>query len=53
MLYVTSEAYPFCKTGGLADVAGQFAPRPGGGGCRDRRSSCPYTTRSAPSGGRK
>ena len=24
LLYVTSEAYPFCKTGGLADVAGSL-----------------------------
>ena len=24
VLYVTSEAYPFCKTGGLADVAGSL-----------------------------
>ena len=24
ILYVTSEAYPFCKTGGLADVAGSL-----------------------------
>ena len=24
--YVTSEAYPFCKTGGLADVAGSLPP---------------------------
>ena len=23
ILYVTSEAVPFCKTGGLADVAGR------------------------------
>ena len=51
VLYVTSEAYPFCKTGGLADVAGSLPPalrrvsRP--------PSSCPCTTRSAPSGGRK
>ena len=22
ILYVSSEAFPFCKTGGLADVAG-------------------------------
>jgi len=26
ILYVTSEAVPFCKTGGLADVAGR-SPR--------------------------
>ena len=26
LLYVTSEAYPFCKTGGLADVAGSLPP---------------------------
>ena len=24
ILYVTSEAVPFCKTGGLADVAGSL-----------------------------
>ena len=28
LLYVTSEAYPFCKTGGLADVAGSLPPAP-------------------------
>ena len=26
ILYVTSEAVPFCKTGGLADVVGSLAP---------------------------
>lgn len=26
ILYVTSEAYPFCRTGGLADVAGSLPP---------------------------
>ena len=26
ILYVTSEAAPFCKTGGLADVAGSLPP---------------------------
>ena len=26
VLYVASEAYPFCKTGGLADVAGSLPP---------------------------
>ena len=26
LLYVTSEAYPFCKTGGLADVASSLPP---------------------------
>ena len=26
ILYVTSEASPFCKTGGLADVAGSLPP---------------------------
>lgn len=25
ILYVSSEAFPFCKTGGLADVAGSPA----------------------------
>ena len=25
ILYVTSEAVPFCKTGGLADVAGSLS----------------------------
>ena len=53
LLYVTSEAYPFCKTGGLADVAGSLPPRPGGGGVSRPPSFCPCTTRSAPSGGRK
>ena len=24
ILYVSSEAFPFCKTGGLADVAGSL-----------------------------
>ena len=52
LLYVTSEAYPFCKTGGLADVAGSLPPA-----LRRRVSRppsfCPCTTRSAPSGGRK
>lgn len=27
ILYVSSEAFPFCKTGGLADVAGSLPPR--------------------------
>ena len=26
ILYATSEAVPFCKTGGLADVAGSLPP---------------------------
>ena len=26
ILYVSSEAVPFCKTGGLADVAGSLPP---------------------------
>ena len=26
ILYVTGEAFPFCKTGGLADVAGSLPP---------------------------
>ena len=26
ILYVSSEAFPFCKTGGLADVAGSLPP---------------------------
>jgi starch synthase len=29
VLYASSEAVPFCKTGGLADVAGSSAPRAG------------------------
>ena len=32
LLYVTSEAYPFCKTGGLADVAGSLPPPQAAGG---------------------
>ena len=32
ILYITSEAAPFCKTGGLADVLGSLPPRRGGGG---------------------
>ena len=32
LLYVTSEAYPFCKTGGLADVAGSLPPALAAGG---------------------
>ena len=51
LLYVTSEAYPFCKTGGLADVAGK--PPPWRRRVSRPPSSCPCTTRSAPSGGRK
>ena len=36
ILYAASEAVPFCKTGGLADVAGSTASRSGGAGSRDR-----------------
>ncbi len=32
LLYVTGEAYPFCKTGGLADVAGSLPPALAKGG---------------------
>ena len=32
ILYVTSEASPFCKTGGLADVAGSLPPALAAGG---------------------
>ena len=28
ILYVSSEAFPFCKTGGLADVAGSLPSAP-------------------------
>lgn len=52
LLYVTSEAYPFCKTGGLADVAGSLPP-PWRRRVSRPPSFCPCTTRSAPSGGRK
>lgn len=52
LLYVTSEAYPFCKTGGLADVAGSLPP-PWRRMVSRPPSFCPCTTRSAPSGGRK
>ena len=31
ILYVTSEAVPFCKTGGLADVAGSCPSISGSG----------------------
>ena len=32
ILYVTSDASPFCKTGGLADVAGSLPPALAAGG---------------------
>jgi len=28
VLYITSEVYPFCKTGGLADVCSAASPQP-------------------------
>jgi len=34
ILYVTSEAVPFCKTGGLADVAGSLPQALAGNGDR-------------------
>ena len=34
ILYVTSEAAPFCKTGGLADVLGSLPPAVAAGGDR-------------------
>ena len=34
ILYVTSEAVPFCKTGGLADVAGSLPQSPAANGDR-------------------
>ena len=43
ILYAASEAVPFCKTGGLADVAGS-----GGAGSRDRCDPA-----SVPAGQRK
>ena len=33
ILYVTSEAVPFCKTGGLADVAGSLPQSLAANGC--------------------
>ena len=38
ILYVTSEAVPFCKTGGLADVAGSLPQALAANGV-DRRQS--------------
>ena len=52
LLYVTSEAYPFCKTGGRADVAGSLPPALAAEGV-ETAVILPCTTRSAPSGGRK
>lgn len=48
ILYAASEAVPFCKTGGLADVAGFPASRSGGAGSRDRCDPA-----SVPAGQRK
>ena len=48
ILYAASEAVPFCKTGGLADVAGFPASRSGGAGSRDRCDPA-----SVPTGQRK
>ena len=42
ILYVTSEAVPFCKTGGLADVAGSLPQALAANG--DRASSCRFTS---------
>ena len=40
ILYVTSEAVPFCKTGGLADVAGSLPQALAANGA----SSCRFTS---------
>ena len=54
LLYVTSEAYPFCKTGGLAwPMWPAASPPPWRRRVSRPPSFCPCTTRSAPSGGRK
>ena len=51
ILYVSSEAFPFCKTGGLADVAGSLPPALARNGddvavilplCPDKGSSMTY-----------
>ena len=52
LLYVTSEAYPFCKTGGLADVAGSLPPALARGGM-ETAVILPCTIRSGTTGGRR
>ena len=43
ILYVTSEAVPFCKTGGLADVAGSLPQSLAGPLHRQDKGLHPYT----------
>ena len=51
ILYITSEAAPFCKTGGLADVLGSLPPAVAAeGGCP---CCCRCTARSPSAGGRR
>ena len=49
ILYITSEAAPFCKTGGLADVLGSLPPAMAAEG--DRVSVLLRCTARSPSAG--